>query len=444
MLKSIVYLYIASNALVANPTPKTIHLLLKAHILRNPLAATLLGFCFEFGIVVDRNPKISEVLYRKVAQKCGLAALRLAFLKTHGRVGVSIDICEAEKLNQLVKASECTSWLLMAADQGMAEAQFCVAVCFQTGVLPKDHSKAFYYCKKAASQGLSQAQNLVGNYYLEGVGCGSDPEMAMIWYIKGAEQREAASIYNIGTLFERGLGVPTSITVAIQWYERAARYHSINANNVLGVFHEQGFATPSIPEKAVEYYSTAALYGHPHAEYNLARCFHDGFGVNRNDFMAFSLYMKAAKQNHKLAQLSVGICHEYGIGVDIDMEQSIKYYIQASVSGCSFAKLRLVPLIIKKIHLASKVLNEREFKPFHALPTELKLHILSFLNLQEILSYCEIEEIFQYAEESDHMVVEMEKALKEQLLKSCSCKGGLCERVVHVIMGLKSLEKLNI
>ncbi|KAJ3322750.1 hypothetical protein HDV06_002801 [Boothiomyces sp. JEL0866] len=444
MLKSLVYLTLASNSLVTIPTPRTIKWLLKAHLLNNYLATTLLGFCFEFGIIVDRNPKIGETLYRKAAQKCGLAALRLAFLKTHGRVGVSIDLCEAKKLNQIVKKLDCTLWLLMAANEGMAEAQFCIAICYQTGIIQQDYSKAFYFCKKAASQGLSQAQNLVGNYYLEGVGCEADAETAMIWYIKGAEQREPTSIYNIGTLFERGLGVPASITIAIQWYERAARYQSINANNVLGVFHEQGIATPSIPEKAVEYYSTAALYGHPHAEYNLARCFHDGFGVNRNDFMAFSLYMKAAKQNHNLAQLSVGICYEYGIGVEIDMEESIRYYIQASINNCSIAKLRLVPLIIKKIHLASKVLNETDFKPFNSLPVEIKLHILSFLNLLEILSYNEIEEIFEYAEESDHMVVEMEKALKEQLLKSCSCEGNSCERVIHVIMGLKTLEKINI
>ncbi|KAJ3250309.1 hypothetical protein HK103_003635 [Boothiomyces macroporosus] len=444
MLSSFVYLTLASTSLVNSPNQKTIHWLLKAHLRNNSLATALLGFCFEFGIVVDRNPKVAEAVYRKVSLKCGLAALRLAFLKTHGRVGVCIDLHEAKKLNQIVKKCDSTSWLLMAATEGMAEAQFCISLCYQTGILEKDYSKAFQYCKKAASQGLSQAQNLVGNYYLEGVGCEADPEMAMIWYIKGAEQREPTSIYNIGTLFERGLGVPASITAAIQWYERAARYQSINANNVLGVFHEQGIATPSIPEKAVEYYSTAALYGHPHAEYNLARCFHDGFGVNRNDFMAFSLYMKAAKQNHNLAQLSVGICYEYGIGAEIDMEESIKYYIRASLNGCSIAKLRLVPLIIKKIHLASKVLNDKEFKPLNNLPVELKLHILSFMNLLDILSLCEIEEIFEYADESDHMVVEMEKALKEQLLKSCSCEGDSCERVIHVIMGLKTLEKLNI
>ena len=83
---------------------------------------------------------------------------------------------------------------------------------------------------------------MVGNLYLEGSGCEKNEEAGLRWYIRAAEHREAAAIFNIGTLYERGIGVEQSYAQAYDWYVRAAMYGSIVALNVLGIFHERGFA----------------------------------------------------------------------------------------------------------------------------------------------------------------------------------------------------------
>ena len=114
-------------------------------------------------------------LYTSAAsQGSGLAQARLAFLKTHGRPLIKIDQSLAETYRRACGKQGVSSvaWLAHAAEAGLAPAQFCLALCYYNGIaVPEDDTAAFRWCERAASQGHSGAQNVLGNLYVEGAGC---------------------------------------------------------------------------------------------------------------------------------------------------------------------------------------------------------------------------------------------------------------------------------
>ena len=75
------------------------------------------------------------------------------------------------------------------AQQGDAEAQFYLGVCYYNGEgVNQDYSQAVYWWRKAAEQGLAEAQYNLGVCYERGEGVNQDYSQAVYWYRKAAEQ----------------------------------------------------------------------------------------------------------------------------------------------------------------------------------------------------------------------------------------------------------------
>lgn len=85
-----------------------------------------------------------------------------------------------------------------AADQGLAEAQFSLASGYANGRgVVKDEPTAAYWYRKAAEQGHAKAQNNLGNMYYYGRGVTQDKPMAANWYRKAADQGNAIAQKNL-------------------------------------------------------------------------------------------------------------------------------------------------------------------------------------------------------------------------------------------------------
>ncbi|KAJ3122940.1 hypothetical protein HK100_011787 [Physocladia obscura] len=351
------------------------------------IAVSVVAFFNEFGLAGMEEPDYlkAERLYNLAAgMGCTFALARLAFLKMHGRPNITIDQQLAEHYRTTLSAllrnnkprspSSSLSWLQILATNNHPAAQFCVALCYYNGIgTAKDKeldTNAYVWCQRAAVQGQAGAMNMLGNLHTEGAGGAQRiPALGLRWYIRAAEQRDAAAIYNIGTLFERGLGIERDTRIAAEWYTRAAVFGSINAHNVLGIFREQGVGLQQDASAAVHHYRTAATAGHPHAAYNLARCHHDGFGVARDDSQALALFRTAANQNHVLSVLSVAICFDAAIGTSSrDALIARSYFWQAAARGSKEAKSRLAEsialelLIAARPLLAGRILTEDQVK----------------------------------------------------------------------------------
>lgn len=83
------------------------------------------------------------------------------------------------------------------------------------GVVNKD-----YYLKvqKAANQGDTDAQSILGYMYLAGEGVPRDYAQAASWYRKAADQGQAGAQNNLGLIYYNGEGVPRDYKLAYFWW----------------------------------------------------------------------------------------------------------------------------------------------------------------------------------------------------------------------------------
>ena len=80
-------------------------------------------------------------------------------------------------------------WYRLAAEQGYAYAQCCLAICYHKGRgVPKNYDLAAGWYAAAAVQGVARAQFELAGLYAEGKGVETSAEEAVRWYIAAARQ----------------------------------------------------------------------------------------------------------------------------------------------------------------------------------------------------------------------------------------------------------------
>jgi TPR repeat protein len=143
-------------------------------------------------------------------------------------------------------------FLEAAADQGLIQAQYALGVLFAGGgiapvnkelfdqalrdgesvasytrpdpsVAPVNHALSFTWMKKAADQGMPEAQFAVGEAYRKGEGVATDHRSALHWYLKGARQGLAAAQIAAGAAYRDGKGVKRDARLASKWLRKAAK-----------------------------------------------------------------------------------------------------------------------------------------------------------------------------------------------------------------------------
>ncbi|HEV7668865.1 MAG TPA: tetratricopeptide repeat protein [Thermoanaerobaculia bacterium] len=103
------------------------------------------------------------------------------------------------------------------AESGDARAQYVLGK-----MLEKDDHKeeAVRWYRKAAEQGLRNAQTSLGFFYLNGEGgVAKDEAEAARWYRKAADQGEQLAQWQLAWMYQEGRGVPANEDEAVKWYE---------------------------------------------------------------------------------------------------------------------------------------------------------------------------------------------------------------------------------
>ena len=88
--------------------------------------------------------------------------------------------------------------------------------------VPQDYARAVGWWRKAAEQGMAEAQYNLGIAYDNGQGIPQDYAEAMKWFRKAAEQGYAKAQYNLGVIYGYGEGVPQDDAHAYMWFKLAA------------------------------------------------------------------------------------------------------------------------------------------------------------------------------------------------------------------------------
>lgn len=95
--------------------------------------------------------------------------------------------------------------LYIEAQRGDAMSQYELAECYILGRgLLQDYKKAYYWCRKAAEQGLGTAQfSLAYNHYLTGMGIHRDFDHALKWFTEVAKQGDIEAQNKLGNMYYR-------------------------------------------------------------------------------------------------------------------------------------------------------------------------------------------------------------------------------------------------
>jgi len=93
----------------------------------------------------------------------------------------------------------------------------------------QDYSEAVKWYRKAAEQGNSTGQFLLGGMYTQGKGVSQDYSEAVKWYRKAAEQGNADAQGHLGASYTLGEGVLQDTITAHMWFNIAAANGGKNA-----------------------------------------------------------------------------------------------------------------------------------------------------------------------------------------------------------------------
>ena len=214
-------------------------------------------------------------------------------------------IGDALATGQGVKANlkEAAVWYELAALQGHAGAiRALTQMIVSTDKGPQEMTRLFKMWLKNAERGDADAQRVVGDFYLRGIGVERSTDEAKRWLNASIDQGNTAAMVLLG-----------------------------------GHILENPYNAMEYPY-AVELFARAAAKGNTDAEYNLGVCLRRGLGVEQDFAAAEQIYRAAAEKNHVSAQLALGDLVMERAALDADWAEAAHWYQLAADSGNAVAK----------------------------------------------------------------------------------------------------------
>ena len=268
--------------------------------------------------------------YRKAAEQ-GIAVAQF-----------NLAVCYDDGEGTAVNKPEAFHWYKAAAEQGFAKAQFNLAGCYDKGegtVVNK--SEAFHWYKAAAEQGIADAQFNLAVCYDNGKGTEVNKTEAFRWCKAAAEQGIAIAQYNLAVCYSNGIGTAVDKPEAVRWYKAAAEQGIAVAQYNLAVCYDNGKGTEVNKTEAFRWCKAAAEQGIAIAQYNLAVYYANGKGTEVNKTQAFHWYKAAAEQGIAVAQYNLAVCYDIGEGTEINKPEAFRWYKAAAEQGLAVAQYNL-------------------------------------------------------------------------------------------------------
>jgi len=91
-----------------------------------------------------------------------------------------------------------------------------------------------------AQSGDLDAQTLLGEMYLDGIGVSENYEKAFKWLSSAAQKGDSQAAYLLGNMYENGLYVREDVTKAVAWYKKAAAGGDVMAQYNLALIYKDG------------------------------------------------------------------------------------------------------------------------------------------------------------------------------------------------------------
>ncbi len=238
-----------------------------------------------------------------------------------------------------------------AADKGHKLAAFKYA--YQCDEYSNEQFK-YYKIAAEGEDGIPVVMNMVGGFYLEGLGdVEKNYEEAVKWFKKAADGGNEYGMYYYAKMHKTGIGCEKNIDLAKEYFKKSAdkghekaayeyaemcdsesneqfKYYKIAAEgkygvpfamNMAGRFYEEGWGdVEKNAEEAVKWYKKAADGGDKYGMYNYARMLKLGWGCEKDIALAKENYKKAADKGYKKS------ANEYAKMCDSESNEKFKYY----------------------------------------------------------------------------------------------------------------------
>ncbi|KAG0372071.1 hypothetical protein BGX24_000787 [Mortierella sp. AD032] len=125
-------------------------------------------------------------------------------------------------------------WVSKAADQDHAMAQvFLAKFCGQGIGVPKDGAEAIKLVLKAVNRSGGIAECILGRLSMKGVAIPQDNSIALEWFVKGAEQGHNECQYEVAKSYKKRNGILVDRKKAIEWYTKASQNGHLQAKSDL-------------------------------------------------------------------------------------------------------------------------------------------------------------------------------------------------------------------
>ncbi len=102
-----------------------------------------------------------------------------------------------------------------------------------------------------AKSGNVDAQALLGEMYLDGIGVKQDRDQAFFWISRAANQGDPKALYLLGFMYENGIKVDVNFERAAILYQKAANEGQIIAKYHLALMYREGRGVKKDSKKAL-------------------------------------------------------------------------------------------------------------------------------------------------------------------------------------------------
>jgi hypothetical protein len=288
----------------------------------NPQAMFNLAVMYMRAQGVQKNEVLAERYLYGAAQKGQpMAQFMWGNFRQAGEMGGPADVKDA------------ANWLLKAAQQGHAQAQYQIGVMYRTGSgVEQDTEQSLYWITKAKDNGLTRAQADLARYYEEGRGLVRNERLAAKIYAQAAEKGDAYAAYMLAAMKNNGKNIKQDPKGAVRLLKQAANQGDVYAIYALGNVYYQGQNGVAVDEqKGLELFIQAAEKGLSAAQVTLAKIYERGdMHMKPNGAQAVYWYQKAAEQGEWIALVKMIYAHHEDVYVNRDDAQIEQYYEQLS------------------------------------------------------------------------------------------------------------------
>ncbi|KAI9027384.1 hypothetical protein CLU79DRAFT_832767 [Phycomyces nitens] len=233
----------------------------------------------------------------------------------------------------------------LATDQECWQSFYPLGLCYLKGVSnnniqPVDKQLAYTWFKTMADiSGLKDpeaklmiglAQCRVGSMLLQGQGVNKDPELALEYFIKGAESGDKYAQYIVGFHYEKGLVIKQDISKANNYFLKSAEQGFGDAQSALGV----RLAEELRYDEAIPWLVRASQMENPRALLKLGIMYETGQGVCQDNILAHKYYERASNVNDPVAQYILGLHYRLGtLGLERDHQQTKRFISKSAQAG---------------------------------------------------------------------------------------------------------------